>query len=50
MIWAIPFLVGIVIDVFNPLMSIKLACIIFSVLVLFYIIDMSINRNERYKL
>jgi hypothetical protein len=50
MMWSVPFLVGIVIDVFNPLMSIKIAFAAFVVLVIFYIIDMSINRNKRYKL
>lgn len=50
MVWSIPFLVGIVIDIFNPLMSIKIAFAIFVVLLVLHIIDMSINRNKRYKL
>lgn len=50
MIWSIPFLVGIVIDIFNPLMSIKFSFAAFVVLLLFHIIDMSINRNKKYKI
>lgn len=50
MMWSIPFLVGIVIDIFNPLRSIKIAGAIFVVLLVLHIIDMSINRNKRYKL
>lgn len=50
MIWSIPFLVGIIIDIFNPLMSMKFALVAFVVLVLFHIIDMSINRDKKYKI
>jgi hypothetical protein len=50
MIWSIPFLIGIVIDIFNPMISIKIAFVIFAFLLLFHIIDMSININKRYKL
>ena len=50
MIWSIPFLSGIVIDIFNSMYSIKIAFIIFVFLLLFHIIDMSINMNKRYKL
>lgn len=50
MMWSIPFLVGIVIDIFNPLMSLKIAFAFFMALLIFHIIDMSINRDKKYKI
>lgn len=50
MIESIPFLVGIVIDFFNPSLSIKISFGIYSFLLLLHIIDMCINRNKRYHL
>lgn len=50
MVCSIPFLVGIVIDRFNLGVGTKLAFSVFLILVIAHVIDMSINRNKRYKL
>jgi len=50
MIWSIPFVIGIIIDVFNPMLSIKIAFAVFIFLLAVHIIDMNINMNKRYKL
>ena len=50
MIWGMPFLLGIIVAIFNPSISIKIAFGIFAVLVIFHIADMIINRNKKYKL
>jgi hypothetical protein len=50
MIWSIPFVLGIIIDMFNPMFSIEIAFVIFVLLLVVHIIDMSINMKKRYKL
>ncbi|MDD3403745.1 MAG: hypothetical protein PHQ72_10380 [Hespellia sp.] len=49
MIWAIPFLLGAVIDFFDSAMSIKITLALFGVLFLFHLFDMNINKNKKYK-
>ncbi|KKI51854.1 DUF3784 domain-containing protein [Christensenella hongkongensis] len=49
MIWAIPFLIGFVIDVFKPGVGCIIAWIAFAALLIWHIIDMSKNHSKRYR-
>lgn len=47
--WAIVFLLGSIIDFVKPGAGITTATVVFMILLVFHLADMTINRNKKYR-
>lgn len=47
--WAMLFFLGSIIDFMNPGVGMTLASVFFIILLIFHLVDMTINRNSKYR-